>query len=85
MRVGEIESGVPFTLRGRKRPVYTKMFEQMGIGDSFKLEGTEEEIKAFRSALRSRNLRYKEAHGEKAPRFDWCYESASTIRVWRLK
>lgn len=86
MHVGRIESGVPMEGRGRKRRDYTQVFDQMAVGDSFTVEGTDSELKGFRSALRSRNLRNKEAFGSvDAPVFDWGYENASVIRIWRLR
>jgi hypothetical protein len=97
MRIGEVETGIPFSpeegrerikKRGssaEKRMTYTKAFDRLLPGQSFIFEGTPAEIKGFRSALRSRNLRYRERDGIlKAPQFDWDYESVGCIRVWRI-
>lgn len=82
--VGEIEKDVPFrkTSTG-KRNVYA-FFDTMEVGDSVLIEGNAARLKGFRSALRSRNARYRQADGEDARQFVWDYETIKSMRIWRV-
>lgn len=83
--VGEIEKDVPFKRSSTaKRNVYS-FFDTMDVGDSVLIEGNAARLKGFRSALRSRNARYKEADGDDARQFDWDYETIRAMRIWRVK
>jgi len=83
--VGEIEKDVPFQRASTgKRNVYA-FFDTMDVGDSVLIEGNAARMKAFRSALRSRNARYRELDGEDARQFDWDYETIKSMRIWRVK
>jgi hypothetical protein len=98
MRIGEIEADVPLRLKsvpngvlksgytGSKRQTYTKIYDALSLGQSFVFEGDRAEQKAFRSALRNRNQRYRERDGEvHAPQFDWDYEGEGALRIWRVQ
>ena len=83
MEIGPIEKDIPFTPDETKRQIYS-FFDHMEIGESFKVFGTEPELKRMRSVIRSRNLRYKKQFGDMSPKFDWVY-ILNGIRIWRIR
>lgn len=73
-----LEKNVPMPKSdGLPRQLYS-FFDEMEVGDSFVFEGTAKELKAFRTALRTRNWRNK---GER--RFEWRWVGDDVMRVWR--
>jgi hypothetical protein len=82
--IGDIEKHVPFPKVVGKRNAYG-FFDTMDVGDSVLIEGDAARMETFRSALRSRNARYRERDGDNARQFDWDYETIKSMRIWRVK
>ena len=76
-----IEKDIPIPDRRKEssRLVYA-FLEEMRIGESFVYEGTPEELKAFRSAIRTRNWRHK-GHMQ----WVWRWVGHGVMRIWRTE
>lgn len=74
-----IEKNVPMPKNeGLPRHTY-KWMEDMDVGDSFVFQGTDKELKAFRSVIRMRNYRLKGSM-----RWEWRWVGDDVMRIWRI-
>jgi len=54
--------------------------EDMEVGDSFVFQGTKQELKAFRGAIRTRNWRHKGSM-----KWEWRWIGDDVMRIWRTE
>lgn len=79
-----IEKNVPIPEKeGLPRPSYSWL-ENMDVGDSFVFQGTKQELKAFRSTIRTRNWRHK-GHMKWEWRWEWRRPDDNAMRIWRTE